>query len=105
MHLDHNHSLGGHLGAHNTLDKLWDRFLWCAMDANIWAFCQQCPQCQWTAPWKPLPASLIPHPIISVPFERVGTALVGLLPKSAQGHEYILVILDYAIQYPEAVPL
>lgn len=31
--------------------------------------------------------------------------LVVLLPKSAQGHEYILVILDYTTQYREAVPL
>lgn len=27
------------------------------------------------------------------------------LPKSAQGHEYILVILDYVTRYPEVVPL
>ncbi len=31
--------------------------------------------------------------------------LVGLLPKSARGNEHILVIVDYATRYPEAVPL
>uniref|UniRef100_A0A8C1WPE3 ribonuclease H n=1 Tax=Cyprinus carpio TaxID=7962 RepID=A0A8C1WPE3_CYPCA len=31
--------------------------------------------------------------------------LVGPLPKSARGHEHILVIVDYATQYPEAIPL
>ncbi len=31
--------------------------------------------------------------------------LVGPLPKSARGHEHILVIVDYATRYPEAVPL
>lgn len=31
--------------------------------------------------------------------------LVGPLPKCAWGHEHILVIVDYATQYPEAVPL
>ncbi|KAK3570816.1 hypothetical protein QTP86_027624 [Hemibagrus guttatus] len=31
--------------------------------------------------------------------------LLGLLPKSAQGHEYILVMMDYATRYPEVVPL
>ncbi|XP_053473735.1 uncharacterized protein LOC128603132 [Ictalurus furcatus] len=51
------------------------------------------------------PAPLIPLPIIRVPFERVGMDLVGPLPKSARGHEYILVIVDYATRYPEAVPL
>lgn len=31
--------------------------------------------------------------------------LVGPLPKSARGHEHILVIVDYATRYPEAIPL
>lgn len=31
--------------------------------------------------------------------------LVGPLPKSAKGHQYILVLVDYATRYPEAVPL
>lgn len=31
--------------------------------------------------------------------------LVGPLPKSARGHKYILVVVDYATRYPEAIPL
>uniref|UniRef100_A0A9J7YZE9 Integrase catalytic domain-containing protein n=1 Tax=Cyprinus carpio carpio TaxID=630221 RepID=A0A9J7YZE9_CYPCA len=31
--------------------------------------------------------------------------LVGPLPKSARGHEHIMVIVYYATRYPEAVPL
>lgn len=31
--------------------------------------------------------------------------LIGLLPKSAQGHKYILVLVDYATQYPKTIPL
>uniref|UniRef100_A0A8C5M0U9 ribonuclease H n=1 Tax=Leptobrachium leishanense TaxID=445787 RepID=A0A8C5M0U9_9ANUR len=31
--------------------------------------------------------------------------LVGPLVKSARGHQYILVVLDYATRYPEAMPL
>ncbi|KAJ8369543.1 hypothetical protein SKAU_G00095710 [Synaphobranchus kaupii] len=31
--------------------------------------------------------------------------LVGPLPRTSRGHCYILVILDYATLYPEAVPL
>ncbi|XP_016103330.1 uncharacterized protein [Sinocyclocheilus grahami] len=46
-----------------------------------------------------------PRPIIEVPFERIGMDLVGPLPKSARGHEHILVIVNYATRYPEAVPL
>ena len=31
--------------------------------------------------------------------------IVGPLPRSRAGHKYILVMCDYAIRYPEAVPL
>ena len=31
--------------------------------------------------------------------------LVGPFPRSARGHQYILVIMDYATRYPEALPL
>lgn len=48
---------------------------------------------------------LVPLPIIEVPFERIGMDLVGPVVKSARGHQHILVILDYATRYPEAIPL
>lgn len=38
-------------------------------------------------------------------FEWVGMSLVGPLSNSTCGHEYILVIVDYATRYPEAIPL
>lgn len=66
------------------------------MHVEIHAFCKVCPKGQRTAPLKPAPVPLIPLPIIGVPFERVGMILIRPLPESAWGHEYILVIMDYA---------
>ncbi|KAK3557860.1 hypothetical protein QTP86_003264 [Hemibagrus guttatus] len=57
------------------------------------------------APQKPVPVPLIPLPIIGVPFEQVGMDFIRLLLKSAWGHEYILVMMDYATRYPKAVPV
>ncbi|XP_066460899.1 zinc finger protein 850-like [Eleutherodactylus coqui] len=48
---------------------------------------------------------LVPLPVIEVPFDRIAMDLVGPVVKSARGHQYILVILDYATWYPEAIPL
>lgn len=50
MHLAHSHLLDGHIRAHNTLNKLWNLFLWPGMDADVQTFCQQYPQCQQTVP-------------------------------------------------------
>ena len=45
-------------------------------------------------------------PLIDVPFKRIAVVIVGpIAPPSEAGHRYILTIVDYAIRYPEAVPL
>uniref|UniRef100_A0A8C1YTF7 Gypsy retrotransposon integrase-like protein 1 n=1 Tax=Cyprinus carpio TaxID=7962 RepID=A0A8C1YTF7_CYPCA len=85
--------------------RICDRFHWPGLEAEVKRFCQACPTCQATSPRTPPPSPLIPLPIIEVPFERIGMDIVGPLPKSARGHEHILVIVDYATRYPEAVPL
>ncbi len=105
MELAHAHPMAGHLGVQNTTQRVRDRFHWPGLEADVKRFCQACPTCQRTSPKTPLPSPLIPLPIIEVPFERIGMDLIGPLPKSARGHEHILVIVDYATRYPEAVPL
>ncbi len=105
MELAHAHPMAGHLGVQNTTQRVRDRFHWPGLDAGVKRFCQACPTCQRTSPQTPPPSPLIPLPIIEVPFERIGMNLIGPLPKSARGHEHILLIVDYATRYPEAVPL
>lgn len=96
MELVHSHLIAGHLGAQNTVQLIQDRFHWPGLDAEVKRFCQACPSCQRTTPWTPPHSPLIPLPVIKVPFKRIGMDLVGPLPKSARGYEYILVIVDYA---------
>ncbi len=105
IELAHSHPMAGHLGVMNTVQRIRDRFHWPGLDGEVKRFCQACPTCQRTSPRRPPPSPLIPLPVIEVPFERIGMDLVGPLPKSARGHEHILVILDYATRYPEAIPL
>ncbi|KAI2644823.1 Transposon Ty3-I Gag-Pol polyprotein [Labeo rohita] len=95
----------GHLGTANTIQHIRDRFHWPGLDGEVKRFCQACLTCQLTSPKLPPPSPLIPLPIIEVPFERIGMDLVGPLPKSARSHEHVLVIIDYATRYPEAIPL
>ncbi|KAL0173009.1 hypothetical protein M9458_033320, partial [Cirrhinus mrigala] len=105
LELAHAHPMAGHLGATNTAQRIRDRFHWPGLEGEVKAFCRACPTCQVTSPRTPPPSPLIPLPVIEVPFERIGMDQVGPLPKSARGHEHILVIVDYATRYPEAVPL
>jgi len=41
------------------------------------------------------------------PFERIAMEIVGPLPRSRKGNQYIYIyiyICDYATRYPEAIP-
>ncbi len=61
--------------------------------------------CQLHSPKVTYRNPLIPLPIIETPFSRIALDIVGPLPKSSRGHRYLLVILDYANRFPEAIPL
>uniref|UniRef100_A0AAQ4PFW0 Integrase catalytic domain-containing protein n=1 Tax=Gasterosteus aculeatus aculeatus TaxID=481459 RepID=A0AAQ4PFW0_GASAC len=50
-------------------------------------------------------ATLRPLPLVEVPFERIGLDLIGPFHRSARGYRFVLVLVDYATRYPEAVPL
>ena len=39
------------------------------------------------------------------PFERIAIDIVGPLPHSHKGYQYVLVICDYTTRYPEAITL
>ncbi|XP_077127852.1 uncharacterized protein LOC143783335 [Ranitomeya variabilis] len=52
-----------------------------------------------------LTSPLVPLPTIEVPFDQIAMDLVGTLVNPTRGHQYILVVMDYATQYTEAVPL
>ena len=43
--------------------------------------------------------------IIGELFSRVAMDIVGHLPKTKRGYRYVLVLVDYATRYPEAILL
>lgn len=45
-------------------------------------------------------------PVDAEPFSRMAIDVVGpISPCSERGHRYILILIDYATRFPEAVPL
>ncbi len=81
------------------------RFYWVGLHTDVSKYVATCPDCQRVAPGRVRPAPLVPLPIISTPFERIAMDIVGPLLPSDSGYTHILVVVDYATRYPEAVPL
>ena len=99
----------GICGAHQSGAKLHFQikimgYYWPTMVKDCMDYAKKCQACQFHAnlihqPPEPL------HPTSTYwPFDGWGLDLVGPLPKSAQGHLYILAATDYFSKWAEATP-
>ena len=107
LELAHDDKFSGHMGVAKTLDRVRRNFYWPGMKADISKFCKTCHTCQVIGkPNEVIPkAPLKPIPSLGEPLENIIIDVVGPLPKSKQGSEYILTIIDRTTRYPEGIPL
>ena len=96
--LAHDVPMSGHFGWEKTLARVGKHFWWPGVTINVAEYCRLCKVCQRTARKGPK-APLILMPIIGVPFKRIAMDVIGHLPMSSTGKQYVLVITDYATIY------
>ena len=107
LQVAHDIPMSGHLGTKKTQDQVWNHFYWTGLCADVKRYCASCDACQRTIPkGKTRRIPLGSMPISTTPFQHVAVDLIGpIIPASARGHRYVLVVIDYATRYPEATPL
>ena len=105
MRLAHEIPLAGHMGKQKTTARILKRFYWPRIFSDVAEFVRHCSVCQRTAMVTQTTVPMIPLPSVGVPFQRVATDIVGPLPKTPSGNRYILVVVDYATRYLEAVAM
>ena len=107
MELAHGSIMGGHMGIKKTTEKIQSAFYWPSIQGDVTRYSKSCDVCQKTVNKGSVPkVPLEKMPLIDKPFKRVAIDLVGpISPPSADGHRYILTLVDFATRYPEAVPL
>ena len=101
----HYNPMAGHMGCEKTLNRVMARFYWPGIWTDVRRWCASCPECQLVNQPAILRAPLRPLPLMEVPFERIGMHLIRPFHRSARGYRFVLVLVDYATRYPEAVPL
>ena len=101
----HTIPLARHLGRDKTVNRITRHFYWPTLFSDVAEYCFRCPECQKTAKRSQHKLPLVPLPVMQEPFERIAMDVVGLLPQSRRGNQYILVVCDYAITFPEAMAL
>ena len=107
LKIAHESLMAGHLGIRKTRDRALAEFYWPGVCSEVSRYCRSCDICQRTMPkGKVQKVPLGEMPLIETPFKRVAVDLVGPIePMTDRKNRYILVMVDYATRYPEAVAL
>lgn len=105
LHDLHGGVMGGHLGAEKSLAKLKERFYWPGMQLDVTNWCRTCSACatRKTAPQR----NCAPLQTIKAgyPMQVVAVDIMGPLPESKSGNNYVLVAGDYFTKWIEVYAL
>ena len=102
----HSKPTAGHLGRTKTLQRLDSLHLWWkGISADVRSFVRACKICRQTKPVFRKPPGLMLSTNSESPWEIVGVDLMGPLPKSYGGNEYLLVAVDHYSKWVEVFPL
>ena len=106
MYVAHHLPLSGHRGKAKTRSILQKAFAWPRMYSEIERYVDSCPVCQSTST-APVPKVPMGITKLSIePFAKVAVDIVGPInPASSTGKQFLLVYVDLATRYPDAVPL
>ena len=100
----HGGKLGGHLGVKKTLACVKQRYFWSGMAADVRNCLRRCSQCARRKPPKRRVAPLQQYNVRGT-MDRVAMDLVGPLPRTEDGNQWILVVGDYSTRWMEAYAL
>ena len=103
LNLAHKHS--GHLGIAKVRALLAPLYTWPGIHRDVRAHCLSCTACQTAKRGVPSAAPYQCMPILTEPFEKLATDIVGPFPRSSQGYKYLLTTICLASKYPDVVPL
>jgi hypothetical protein len=96
----HEDPLAGHFGFNETFRAISERYFWPDMGNDIKAHIQSCDTCQRRK--RPIRTEPL-HPLkVGQPFDRLGMDIVGPLPLTKNGNQYIVVATEYLTKWPEA---
>ena len=107
MEAYHDTPFGGHQGVGRTTDVIKERYYWKHMDKDIAEYVQTCKKCneRKTSVNDRAPVPMKITSPVTRPFQKVSLDIVGPLPKTHSGNQYILTFQDHFPKYPEAFPL
>lgn len=102
FHELHDNRIAGHLGRERTIKSVKRRVYWPGMSSDIKRWCKECDICARAKAGPGFGKSPLQQSITGAPLDRVGIDIVGPLPRTSNGNEYIIVLCDYFSKWTEA---
>src|SRR5579859_4893743 len=105
IHENHDLPIAGHSGFVQTYSKIARAYYWPGMHKDIRKHVKECDACQQTkASTQPPIGELQPMPIPSRPWQSVGMDYLMPIPKSKNGHNAILIVVDRLTKMAHFIP-
>ena len=102
----HSHPTNAHLGPYKTLKKLQILYSWPKMQADVDKVLNTCEVCKAYKPTNQKPLGQMKRPRnVSAPMQSLSMDLVGPLPRSTRGHNFLLTVVDIFTKYCWICPL
>lgn len=96
-----------HVGVFKTYNKLTEGYYWPNMRYDVASYIRRCTICHAIKPDQSKPPGFMLSKQLSIsrPFELMSADLVGPLPRSRSGNQYIFVVADCFSKFPLLFPL
>jgi len=97
----HDTPQAGHLGIEKTYQRIAVRYFWPNLFRDVTKYIKTCDICQRTKVEQASPAGLMGRRIADGPWTIIAADVIGPLPRSKAGFQYILVIQDLFTKWVE----
>lgn len=104
MRIVHEGICGTHINGKMLVQKIMrEGYYWTTMNRDCHQYVKRCPKCQIYANLQHVPPSLLYTYTSPWPFSTWGIDIIGkITPPGTEGHEFILVAIDYFTKWVEA---
>jgi transposase InsO family protein len=94
-----------HPGIRATRRLIASRYLWPGLATDVAAWSRECQQCQRGKTTKHARAAVQPIAVPTARFSHIHVDIVGPLPASSEGFQYLFTVIDRSTRWAEALPL
>lgn len=106
LHRYHDDETAGHLGISKTFSRISELYYWPKLRQDVRRYVLKCTICSANkSPNLPQAGQMGSYKNINFPFQLISMDLLGPYPRSKQGNQYLLVIVDWFTKYVLVHPL